>query len=270
MESTSLLPFVDRAVHVWALRLEAPLALVSQFEKFLSRDEAARAGRFNFDYLRSSFILAHGALRLLLAGYLDARPAEIEFACGANGKPSVAASTPLQFNLSHSNGLALLAFTSGCELGIDIEKVRPMPDLQQIASRFFCAEETAELMSLPRSQRDRAFFLCWTRKEAYIKAIGVGLSAPLDRFAVSLRPAEPAQFLHLDGDQATARQWTLHDCDLGSAYVGALAYRDAPRPLLLLPPMNPLDFIAFFNRVEQISNTASARLAGSRGTCCNG
>ena len=103
----------------------------------------------------------------------------------------------MRFNISHSGGLAVFAFTLDCEVGVDVEEIRELKDLAEIAARFFCAEETAELMSLPADQRTAAFFRCWTRKEAYIKAIGDGLSAPLDGFAVTLGRDEPARLIHL-------------------------------------------------------------------------
>jgi 4'-phosphopantetheinyl transferase len=121
-----------------------------------------------------------------------------------------------------------MAFTMDCDLGVDIEAVRPMPDIEDIARRFFCAEETADLMALSTAQRDQGFFLCWTRKEAYIKATGEGLSAPLDAFQVTLRPGEAARMIHLERDPIAAQAWTLHDLMPGSRYAAALAYRIHP------------------------------------------
>ena len=228
-----------RTVHVHAVRLQAPDGVIEKFRALLSPDETARAGRFRFERLQRSFVLGRGSLRVLLGHYLNSPPRDIQFSYGANGKPSLAGPAHIRFNASHSGGLALFSFTFDCEIGIDVEAIRPMPDIEDIAKRFFSAEETAELMSLPADEREQGFFLCWTRKEAYIKATGEGLSAPLDSFRVTLRPSEPARIVHFAGDPTAAQSWTLHDLALDPGFVGALAYRDAPRPLVLFPPATP-------------------------------
>ena len=233
-----------RAVHVWPVSTHAPDAVIEQFRFLLTPDETDRAGRFRFDHLRRSFILARGALRVLLGRYLNIAPGGIEFSYGSKGKPALAAPglpqfNVLQFNASHSGDLALFAFTMDCEVGVDVEAIRPMPDLEDVAKRFFCAEENAELMALPAGQRERGFFLCWTRKEAYIKATGEGLSTPLDAFRVTLQPSEPAGMVHLERDPIAAQAWTLHDLAPAPGYAAALAYRDSPRPLEILPFFNP-------------------------------
>jgi 4'-phosphopantetheinyl transferase len=224
---------------------QAPDAVVEQFRPFLTPDETDRGARFRFEHLQRSFILARGALRVLLGRYLETAPRDVEFSYGAKGKPSLAALAGLQFNASHSDGLALFAFTADCEIGVDVEAIRPMPDMEEIAKRFICAEESAELMSIPAEERDQSFFLCWTRKEAYIKATGEGLSAPLDAFRVTLRPDEPARFVHFSNDRAAALAWTMHDLRLGPGYAGALAYRDAPRRLEIFPPVSPKQLLDF-------------------------
>jgi 4'-phosphopantetheinyl transferase len=224
---------------------EAPDAVVEQFRPFLAPDETDRGARFRFEHLQRSFILARGALRALLARYLKTAPGDLEFSYGAKGKPSLAAPAGLQFNGSHSDGLALFAFAADCEIGVDIEAIRPMPDMEELAKRFFCAEESAELMSIPAEERDRSFFLCWTRKEAYIKATGASLSAPLDAFRVTLRPEEPARFVHFSNDRAAALAWTMHDLRPGPGYAGALTYRDAPRLLEIFPPVSPKQLLDF-------------------------
>jgi 4'-phosphopantetheinyl transferase len=161
------------------------------------------------------------------------KPKEVPLGYGPNGKPFVQLDTKLQFNTSHSHDLALLAFTNGCELGIDIEKVRPLPDMLSIANQFFCPEEALQLASLPDNLREQAFYLCWTRKEAYVKTIGDGLSALLNMFHVTLQPDEPARFVHINRDQSEASMWNLHDVLLPEPYAGALAYRDQVRPIQL-------------------------------------
>lgn len=230
---------MDRAreIHVWRLRLEVPGAIVARFERLLAPDEMERAGRFQFEHLRRRFVIARAALRLLLSRYLHVPAEQILFTYGPKGKPRVTGAS-IHFNTSHSGDLALLAF-AGCEIGVDIEQIRPLPELEEIAKRFFCAQEAAELTSLPLSERERAFFRCWTRKEAYLKAVGDGLSAPLDGFQVSLRPNEPARFIHIGGDWTECGAWTLHDLSAGSQYAAALAYRAARRTVQPMPESNP-------------------------------
>jgi len=234
-----------RAVHVWPVSIQAPVPVVDRFRSLLSADETARSARFRFEHLQHSFILARGALRILLGRYLNTPPRDLEFRYGSKGKPALAESAALQFNASHSGDLALFAFTMDCDLGVDIEAVRPMPDMEDVTRRFFCPEETAELMALPDGHRDQGFFLCWTRKEAYIKATGEGLSAPLDAFRVTLRPGEAARMIHLERDPIAAHAWSLHDLALDPRYAAALAYRDSPRPLEIFKLVNPKQLLEF-------------------------
>lgn len=235
----------DRMVHVWPVRTLAPNPVVERFQAFLAPDETDRAGRFRFERLRRSFILARGALRILLGRYLKIAPGDVAFRYGSKGKPTLAAPSLLHFNASHSGDLALFAFTLDCEIGIDVELLRPMPDMEDVARRFFCTEETAELMSLPAPRREDSFFLCWTRKEAYIKATGEGLSTPLDAFRVTLQPDEPARLVHLARDPVAAAAWTLHDLKPAPAYAASLAYRDRPRPVETFKVVNPKQLLEF-------------------------
>lgn len=156
-------------------------------------------------------------------------PDTVRFIYGAQGKPDVGEKTRIRFNVSHSGELAIFAFTTDCEIGVDVEVVRPLPDLEEIATRFFSREESSELFAISPADRNLAFFLCWTRKEAFIKAIGRGLAAPLDSFAVTLRPGEAARMTRLAGDMGKATEWTMHHLEPRPGYVAALAYRDSPR-----------------------------------------
>jgi 4'-phosphopantetheinyl transferase len=222
-------------VHVWPIRLCAPEPIVQEFLGTLSADEQSRAGRFRFEHLRSRFILSRGALRRLLGHYVGCRPKDLAFRYQPKGKPAIAGSAPLQFNASHSADLGLYAFTSGCEIGVDVEHVRAISDMEEIADRFFCPAESAELLSLSAENRGQAFFRCWTRKEAYIKAVGDGLSMSLDSFQVSLLPGDPARFVHIGHEPRAAKSWMLHHVDPAPGYVGAVAYEGASRPLTLRP-----------------------------------
>jgi 4'-phosphopantetheinyl transferase len=210
----------------------------------LANDERERAARFRFDHLRHSFVIARAALRCLVGRYLGLHPADVEFRYGSRGKPSVPSEFGIQFNTSHSGGLVVAAFAAGIPLGIDVELLRPMPDANDLASRFFCAEEAEELAALPASQRDAAFFNCWTRKEAYIKAIGDGLSAPLDGFRVTLRPGDSARFIHISRDTTAAAEWTLQDLRTTDGYKAALAYRDRRRTVQMFPAIDSAEFTA--------------------------
>ena len=218
-------------VHVWTLDSGASQAMAARFLPVLAPDEKERAARFRFDRLRQSFVVPRGVLRCLLARYVDLPPAGIRFEYGAKGKPALASAARIEFNATHSGGLAMFAFAMGCRVGIDVELMRPMAGAQDIAGRFFCPEEAAEIGSLPPAERERAFFRCWTRKEAYIKAIGDGLSASLDGFRVTLHPDQPARLLHIAHDVDAGRAWTLDDLGPPSGYLAALAYRDRPRPV---------------------------------------
>jgi 4'-phosphopantetheinyl transferase len=224
-----------REVHIWTLPTTAANATAVMFEPFLAPHELDRAGRFHFCHLRESFVIARGALRCLLGSYLGLHPKSVRFSHSANGKPALEADAHIQFNMTHSGGLVAIAITVGCQIGLDLEQIRSLPDMQQIAARFFCPEETAEIMSLPSSERERAFFCCWTRKEAYIKAIGDGLSAPLDGFRVTVLPDTPAQFVRIGPGATDTGAWTLHDLSLAPGYAAALAYCDRQRPLSIFP-----------------------------------
>ena len=227
--------FSRRDVQIWRVWLSATESALAYYRATLSLDERNRAERFRFENLKSRYIVGRGALRVILAYYLGCRPKDIEFIYGEKGKPALRGMSSVRFNVSHSADMGLYAFTLDCEVGVDVEQLREVDDLEAIASRFFCAAEASELLSLGLADRGAAFFRCWTRKEAYVKAIGDGLSIPLDRFQVTLLAGDPARFVHIAGDVQAAVGWTLHNLDLAPEYVGALAYRDTPRPTKLRP-----------------------------------
>ncbi len=216
-----------REVHLWSVDLHPAEDKVAALRRLLTPEEIQRSERFKFDRHRRRFIVRRGALRRLVGAYLDQDPAAVSFAEGEKGKPFVPQSgTPadvLHFNLTDSKDLAIYAFTRGAELGVDVEILRPMPDALDIAEHFFAADEREDLRRVPEADRADAFFNCWTRKEAYIKAIGEGLSEPLDRFCVTLTPGQPARFVHLGGDPQRAADWTLYHMLPEPGAVGALA-----------------------------------------------
>jgi 4'-phosphopantetheinyl transferase len=226
----------SRAVHLRIVRLEASEENFARSLAWLSADETARAKRFYFERHARAFILGRAALRALLASYLGIPPAEVRFLYGPQGKPALAdPSSSLRFNVSNSGNLAAYVFTTGCEIGIDVEQHRALHDFENISRRFFSPEETAELLQLPSAEKTTAFFNCWARKEAYIKAMGGGLSIPLDSFRVTLRPGVGARMVSIGGSEDAGRRWTLNAFDPAPEYAGAIAYRDEPRSLHASP-----------------------------------
>jgi 4'-phosphopantetheinyl transferase len=210
-------------VHIWSIRLDPPAQLVEALGRALSQDEHDRANRFRFDRHRRQYAVGRGALRALLAAYTGTRPELIRFTYGPRGKPFLEGSSDLYFNLSNSDERALVGFVRGREIGMDIEYLKPMPDCEQIAERFFSESERVVLRGLPKENKEEAFFNCWTRKEAYLKAVGEGLAAPLDSFDVTLAPGEPPRMLTLRGDAEAASRWWLEHFRLSPEYIGALA-----------------------------------------------
>ena len=213
-------------VHVWRASLNLAAARVQCFRTLLATDEVSRAERFHFQQDRQHFIAARGLLRLILSQYLEVEPGQLRFCYGRHGKPALATPSgqpPLTFNVSHSRGLALFAVTWGRAIGIDLEYIRPIEARQQIAANYFSPRENAALLALPLSMQHEAFFGCWTRKEAYIKARGDGLSLPLDQFDVSLSPNEPARLLKTGGEPQEAARWSLQELYPAPGYAAALA-----------------------------------------------
>jgi 4'-phosphopantetheinyl transferase len=230
-----LIRFDPRELHVWGIWLTASDAALAYYRSTLSLDERDRAERFSFENLRRSYVLSRGGLRILLAHYLGCAPNEIELIYGPKGKPALRHASRIRFNTSHSGQMALHAFTYDCEIGVDVEQLRELTDPEAIAARFFSRAEVAELLSLRPGDRGLAFLRCWTRKEAYVKSIGDGLAIPLNHFQVTLLPGVPARFVQVTSDMGAASDWTLNDLELATGYVGALAYRDKPRPTTIHP-----------------------------------
>lgn len=209
------------AVHVWRISLAQPDETLERFRRTLEPDEIDRAGRFHFEKHRRHFIVARGFLRTVIARYLATQPGSLRFSYGAYGKPALATEHVLRFNLSHSHEVALLAVALDAELGVDVEHIRADFASEDIARRFFSRAEVEVFNDLPREEQVAAFFRCWTRKEAYIKAIGKGLSQPLDAFDVTLAPGVLPALLQAEEDDAS--RWLLSDIDVGEGYAGALA-----------------------------------------------
>lgn len=215
-------------VHVWAIPLTGE---PERFQQLLSATELARAERFRFLDHRRRHVIAHGALRVILGGYAGADPAVLEVAIGTRGKPFLPRYSGLHFNLSHSGHLAMLA-VGDRELGVDVEKLRRLESLQDIARRHFSHAEFESLRALPEAEQLRGFYRLWTRKEAYIKAVGAGLSMPLDVFDVSI--ADEARFLGFRDGTEDPAQWHLQDVSPAADFTAALARRGASARVKLL------------------------------------
>lgn len=211
-------------VHVWRVPLDAPATLLPRLWLMLDHMERARARGLLLHRDRVRFVVAHAALRTILAHYLQQQPSEVCFQVGVYGKPMVAGTLRprLDFNLAHSADLAVCAVARDREVGIDLERIQPTA-LDDLAQRFFSPAEQAALGALPPAQRVLGFFQCWTRKEAYLKADGHGLALPLDSFDVSVAPGAPAAVLAVRGTAHIATDWSLRELDVGAEYSGAIA-----------------------------------------------
>ncbi len=229
----------DRRVEVWCLANDVVSGSLGALRALLSPFERERASRFRFEKDHNAFITTRACLRLLLAGYTGTAPPRVEFGYGIKGKPSLLNEPQLKFNVSHTDFVTVLAFTLGCELGVDVEHIHPMENLLDIAGHFFSAPEAHELRTMPGAEQLRAFFLCWTRKEAYIKATGDGLSSSLSDFRVSLSPHEPARFIEFMNEPFSHQSWMLHDLNVGPNHAAAIAYRDRPRSVAVSPLLMP-------------------------------
>jgi 4'-phosphopantetheinyl transferase len=213
-------------VHLWRVRLDDWAGRFAEFWRTLSDDERARADRFHFSLHRVRFVVGRGALRAILASYLADDAARLQFRYGPQGKPRLVptADDALRFNVSHSDGLALYAVCRDRELGVDVERIRPGLELAAIAERFFSPGEAAVLRALPQALLTTAFFNGWTRKEAYLKAKGDGLSLPLDQFDVSLAPGEPPALLSSALEADAPWDSHIYAPDPGPGYAAALAF----------------------------------------------
>jgi 4'-phosphopantetheinyl transferase len=194
--------------------LDSPELSERDWPDILAPDEIARASRFYFEDDRRRFVKCRVALRILLGGYLEIQPADIRFQYENNGKPEIALphdSRGLRFSVSNSGALASSAVGSGSAIGVDIEKVRPNPDFLNVARQFFSAREVQAILALSENKRQEAFFACWTRKEAFLKATGIGLSYPLSEFSVSVDPDGPAELWEVKGNRDITSHWFLTD-----------------------------------------------------------
>ena len=221
-----VLDLASHQVDIWRARLDLPTDSLKTLVTTLSVDEIQRADRFNLQGDKERFIAAHGCLRDILARYHYWEPGQLNFSTNDYGKPTLSTDSSerrMDFNLSHSNDFALVAVTSERKVGVDLERIRQGISAQVIARQYFSPSEFSELMALPSEQREIGFFNCWTRKEAYIKAQGLGLSLPLESFDVSLSPNEPVILQATRPDPQEAARWTLLSLEVSPDYAAALA-----------------------------------------------
>lgn len=212
-------------IHAWHLNIKDHLDRLETYKGLLDKEEKEKAHRFRFDKDYNCSIIARGVLRILLGDYLQRPPAKITFAYGASGKPEIDGDTTIKFNISHARDAIVFGFVHNDAIGVDIEFMDEKIDTMQIAKHFFSKEEIAALHAQPENKRVEAFYNCWTRKEAFIKAVGEGLSFPLDQFVVSLKPAIKAQLLETKWDQEEKKKWMLESFTPEKKYVSALALR---------------------------------------------
>lgn len=212
-------------VYLWIVRLIAAKCQSDHFWATLSGDEKLRTNAFRFKRHRNAFLVARGLLRAILGWYLEVPPENVAFQYGPQGKPALCTKVrrDLHFNLAHSEDWVIYAFSRNCEVGVDLELVRELPEMESIVDNFLASEERAEFFGMSPEARPEAFFNFWTRKEAFLKAIGKGLSVSLDRVQVSLAPDQPAVILSRPGDTSDMSHWTLFRLAPINGYVGALA-----------------------------------------------
>jgi len=217
-------PLTCDDVHAWMATLELGTIALERSASVLSAAERARAAEFRSDPARARYVGARGLLRTILAGYLGASPESLVFDQNPWGKPSLGgaySSSDIRFNLSHAGTLALYAITRGREVGIDVEECVPGRSTADIAARCFSPLEIASLKALPHAAQTRAFFATWTRKEAYAKARGQGLSLPLSRFSVEVDPQQPPRLIEAEPPSEIAR-WAMHSLVLPAPYEGTV------------------------------------------------
>jgi 4'-phosphopantetheinyl transferase len=225
-EAPDTLKLAEGHVHVFGAALPEFRSQCARVEKLLlSRAEIERAGRFQFKEDRNSYVIRHALLRLILGRFLSVAPREIEFDYGEFGKPVLKFPAPsVHFNQSHSSDLALFVVTTHSPIGVDVERVRAIPEFEDIAAQYFCPAETAMMRSLAEERRMKAFYSCWTSKEAHLKATGEGIGASLNQVEVALDSSLQGQSLHLPGDDSDCA-WELRTFSPADGYLGALAIK---------------------------------------------
>ncbi len=224
-------------VHVWAARLDQDAESLAMLGASLCPEERARAERFRFPQHRNRFIAGRGLLRNILAAYLDVTPSELQFSYGPFGKPDLngkSATGGLHFNLAHCEDLAVFALTRSGPIGVDVERVRPLEDAEDLVNRFFSPAESAAFHALAAEVKPAAFFNLWTRKEAWLKATGEGIAQSLNKVEVSFIPGEPARLLRLPAELGKVNSWSIVELTPAADYTAALALQGGTPDIRLL------------------------------------
>ncbi|NEQ40924.1 MAG: 4'-phosphopantetheinyl transferase superfamily protein [Okeania sp. SIO3I5] len=212
----------ENNVHIWSTNLKLSSGQIEKLSTILSSDEIERAKRFYFEKDKNRFIIARGTLRKILSRYLNIEAQKLQFAYSDRGKPYLT-NTSILFNLSHSQDLALYAITQVNLIGIDLEYIRPMNDVENLAKRFFSPQEYNLISQLPPQKQQETFFKLWTCKEAYLKATGDGLAGGLEKVEICLTPEKPVEFFSINGDIEEASHWYLHQFIPQANYIAAVA-----------------------------------------------
>jgi 4'-phosphopantetheinyl transferase len=213
-------------VHVWRVDVRSAYARRDDLWRVLAEDERQKATDLLFEGDRKRFVVSRGVLRVLLGRYLRMQPGSLVFGYNPFGKPFLVGASGVRFSTSHSHGLVLLAFVRDRDIGVDVEHLRQDLGLDEIAARHFSTREVATLRSLPNDLRKEAFFSCWTRKEAFAKAKGRGLTLPFSRFEVTLTPGEPAMLLDVEEDISEPIRWAMQELIPGPGYAAALVVEE--------------------------------------------
>jgi 4'-phosphopantetheinyl transferase len=224
-------------VQVWTAAVPDDKELTA-LNRMLSASERERAERFLVPEPRRQFVFGRALLRQLLGACLTIDPATVAFGSGPRGKPFLeqsASDGDLRFNLSHSGSLVAVGLARGHEVGVDLEWMHHLAEWSPLAARIFSARELDELYALPEPQQREAFFNGWTRKEAYLKATGEGLTDTLPAIEVALAPGQEPRLLRLSGDADAARQWTMRAIPLPRGFAGTVAFETCPSQPLWLP-----------------------------------
>lgn len=211
-------------VHIWRVDLFQIANQLDRLSKSLSADENLRANQYRFEVDRRKFVLRRSTLRRIIASYLRILPHEVEFRYTSSGQPVLAEPFQyLRFSLTHSGNLVLIAIAMNLHIGVDVEAEHAIDDIADIVCHYFSKEERLEFFSLPADERTRAFYCGWTRKEAFLKAIGQGLAFGLDNVTVTLNPREPARLVTVLGSGMPMFDWSLYSLIPLPGYTGALA-----------------------------------------------
>jgi 4'-phosphopantetheinyl transferase len=222
--SLKCLKLSGNEIHVWQIDLETQIHNSKAYWSYLSNFEKSRANKFRFEIHKNNYIIRTGILRILLSNYIMCQPNEIEFKIGEFGKPKLT-NSELAFNLSHSKSKAIIAFAINPQLGIDIEYIDEKIEAKQIAKNYFSAEDRTQLYALSDEKLANGFFNIWTKKEAFIKAIGTGLTYPLDAFDASLDVFEKKALARLGTSFTEAKKWNLFSIQTFNDFKSALAYK---------------------------------------------